>query len=122
MNVLAIFGNHSQQPMKFNSRFRDQAPCSLLPHLERFEDIAANLAQENNRTILWQPPKEPRALVGHYLDTLGMVYVNKFYVLCQALIQALNSDNFFVYGLIGRSLIEHAAILRYYVHDKIKTH
>ena len=105
--------------MKFSAHFRDQAPSSLSPHLDQFETITAALARESNRTILWRPPEDSRALIEHHLDMIWMVYVNKFHVLCQALIQALNSDNFFVYGLIGRSLIEHTAILRYYIHDKM---
>lgn len=106
--------------MKFSERFRDRVSPALIPHLAQFESITANLARENTRMVLWQPPENPRALVKHYLDTLLMVYTNKFYLLCQALIQTMNSDNFFVYGLIGRSLIEHTAILRYYTHEKMQ--
>lgn len=105
--------------MKFSSTFRKQVSDQLIPLLDRFEEVEHLLAAEITETLIWQPPSNPSQLVNHYLDMLWMVYVNKYHLLCQSLIQALNAENFFLYGMIGRSLIEHTAILRYYVTGKI---
>lgn len=105
--------------MKFDPSFRQQVCPQILPLLDRFEEIEATLATLNADTILWQPPEALPDLLDHYLDALFRIYIHKFHVLCQSLIQALNAGNFLIYGLIGRSLIEHTAILRYYVTNKM---
>ena len=105
--------------MKFSSTFRKQVSDQLIPLLDRFEEVEHLLAAEITETLIWQPPSEPSQLVNHYLDMLWIVYVNKYHLLCQSLIQALNAENFFLYGMIGRSLIEHTAILKYYVTGKM---
>ncbi len=105
--------------MKFSSAFRQQVSDQLIPLLDRFEEVEHILADEITETLIWQPPSEPSQLVNHYLEMLWVVYVSKYHLLCQSLIQALNAENFFLYGMIGRSLIEHTAILRYYVTGKM---
>ena len=105
--------------MKFSSAFRNRVASQLIPLLDRFEEVEHILAAEITETLIWQPPSEPSQLVNHYLEMLWVVYISKYHLLCQSLIQALNSENFFLYGMIGRSLIEHTAILRYYVTGKM---
>lgn len=36
------------------------------------------------------------------------------YFLCRSLIRSVNDADFLTYGLVGRSVIEHAAVLRYF--------
>ena len=105
--------------MKFSPAFRQQVPSQLIPLLDRFEEVETILAAETTETVIWQPPSELSQLVNHYLDLLWVVYISKYHLLCQSLIQALNTENFLIYGMIGRSLIEHTAILRYYVSGKM---
>jgi hypothetical protein len=38
----------------------------------------------------------------------------KFSTLMQSVITAVNLDDFLTYGLVGRSMVEHTALLRYY--------
>ena len=105
--------------MKFSPAFRKEVSSQLIPLLDRFEEVETILAAEIKETALWRPPSELFQLMNHYLDMLWVVYVSKFHLLCQSLIQALNAENFLLYGMIGRSLIEHTAILRYYVSGKM---
>lgn len=105
--------------MKFSPTFRQQVSAQILPLLDRFEEVETILAAESRETTIWQPPRELSKLANHYLDMLWVVYISKYHLLCQSLIQALNTENFFLYGMIGRSLIEHTAILRYYVSGKM---
>ena len=105
--------------MKFSPAFRKQVSSQLIPLLDRFEEVETILAAEITETVIWQPPSDLSQLANHYLDMLWVVYISKYHLLCQSLIQALNAENFFVYGMIGRSLIEHTAILRYYVTGKM---
>ena len=105
--------------MKFSPAFRKQVSYQLIPLLDRFEEVETILAAEITETVIWQPPSDLSQLANHYLDMLWVVYISKYHLLCQSLIQALNAENFFIYGMIGRSLIEHTAILRYYVTGKM---
>ena len=105
--------------MKFSPEFRKQVSSQLIPLLDRVEEVETILAAEVTETMIWQPPSGLSQLANHYLDMLWMVYINKYHLLCQSLIQALNAENFLLYGMIGRSLIEHTAILRYYVSGKM---
>ncbi len=105
--------------MKFTPAFRQQVSEQIIPLLDRFEEIETILAGEITETRIWNPPQELPELVNHYLDMLWVVYISKYHLLCQSLIQALNAENFFLYGMIGRSLIEHTAILKYYVSGKM---
>ncbi len=105
--------------MKFTPAFRQKVSTELMPLLDRFEEIETILADQITETKIWQPPEELPRLVNHYLDMLWVVYISKYHLLCQSLIQALNTENYFLYGMIGRSLIEHTAILKYYVSGKM---
>lgn len=86
----------------------------------RFETITATFHSNCLDTlILVQPKNNPHQLYDYYLAALLKVYFNKYTVLCESLIQVLNAENYLMYGLIGRSIIEHTAILRYYVTGKM---
>ena len=104
--------------LKFTPEFRAQVSTNILHLLDDFEKIASTLEFHHEKTVIWQPPAQFPKLLDHYLDALFTIYINKYYVLCKSLIEGLNAGNFFIYGLIGRSLIEHTAILRYYVTSK----
>ena len=106
-------------PLKFARSFREQVYSELLPLLEQFEAISLNLAAYSGKAITWQPPVNLHELLDHYLDTLLQVYLYKYYVFSQSLIQVLNRENYLLYGLIGRAIIEHTAVLRYYVTSKM---
>ncbi|ELR96430.1 hypothetical protein [Gloeocapsa sp. PCC 73106] len=86
----------------------------------KFETITSEFQRSCSSTvILVKPENDPHQLYDYYLDALLIVYFNKYAVLCQSLIQSLESENYLMYGLIGRAIIEHTAILRYYVTSKM---
>ena len=104
---------------KFSQEFRQQVRQQITPLLDRFEELSLNLADRNPGEAIWQPPDNLQDLLDHYLDTLLVVYLHKYSVFSQCLIQVLNEENYLLYGLIGRAIIEHTAVLRYYVTSKM---
>ncbi len=109
---------HNSAP-KFSQQFCQQVEKQIAPLLEQFEELALSLAARSPEEIVWQPPENLQDLLDHYLDTLSMVYLKKYSVFSQCLIKVLNEENYLLYGLIGRAIIEHTAVLRYYVTSKM---
>jgi len=86
-----------------------------------FEEITRGMHEQSSiHKFVWNPPSDSTLLLNHYLDIIWSVHVCKFSELCQALIDTINHKEFIVYGLIGRSLIEHAAVMRYYCKHRMK--
>lgn len=105
---------------KFKPDFSQELDSNLQVLLTIFEQITENFEGNSQTTIILEKPEnDTHKLYDYYLDSLLIVYFNKYAVLCQALIQSLNTENYLIYGLIGRAIIEHTAILRYYVTDKM---
>ena len=104
---------------KFSQKFRQQVGNQITPLLGQFEELSLSLAARIPEEIIWQPPENLQELLDHYLDTLSIVYLKKYSVFSQCLIQVLNEENYLLYGLIGRAIIEHTAVLRYYVTSKM---
>src|ERR1022692_4002929 len=64
----------------------------------------------------WQPELEdPRRLHNSYIQNLVGAYVSKYAELSRAIVAALEREDYLVYALCGRALIETVANLRYYV-------
>jgi hypothetical protein len=105
---------------RFDESVRNSVPPSHHVLLDNFEQVTEAMCQLSGNQFLWDPPDDPRSVLNHYLDVLWSVHVCKFDELCRALIGAVNRGEFIVYGLVGRSLIEHAAVLRYYFMNRIK--
>jgi hypothetical protein len=106
--------------MKFNAQIRQQMAADMGPLLDKFEQITEQLRKNSSITLIWEPlGKDEHDLYDYYLDVLSVVYLNKYYYLCQGLIEALNTESYLIYGLIGRAIIEHTAILRYYLTSKM---
>ena len=110
-----INANH----VKFSSQFKEKLPTDILPSIEKFEEISLILSTYSDKSIIWQPPVDLEELLDHYLDTLLQVYLYKYYVFSKTLIQVLNEENYLLYGLICRAIIEHTSVLRYYVTSKM---
>ena len=104
---------------KFSQEFRQQVKQQIYPQLDEFEKLSLRLADSSPGEMIWQPPENLQELLDHYLDTLLIVYLQKYSVFSQCLIQVLNEENYLLYGLIGRAIIEHTAVLRYYVTSKM---
>ena len=111
--------NQPKLSVKFNSIIRHKLGSDLESCLDQLEELTSFFC-ENEQTLIWSlPENDPHGLYDYYLDALLVVYLNKYRVLCQSLIQVLNRENYLMYGLIGRAIIEHTAILRYYVTGKM---
>ena len=109
----------STDHLKFSSQFKEKLSADILPSVEEFEEISLTLSAYSNQSIIWQPPVNLEELLDHYLDTLLQVYLYKYYVFSKTLIQVLNEENYLLYGLICRAIIEHTSVLRYYVTSKM---
>ena len=119
MNIeFSLLKPQNSEP-KFSQTFRQQVGNQITPLLEQFEELALSLGARSPEEVVWQPPENLQELLDHYLDTLSIVYLKKYSVFSQCLIQVLNEENYLLYGLIGRAIIEHTAVLRYYVTSKM---
>ena len=65
-------------------------------------------------------PKDTTATFNMYLDLIWAAYVNKTSLLLDSFITSVNSENYVTFALIGRSIIENTAILRYYLKTDIQ--
>jgi hypothetical protein len=66
------------------------------------------------------PPNEPRALHNMYARALGCAYARKFGEMCKSISESLRSEQFLLYALAARSLIETTATLRYYIRHEYR--
>jgi len=107
--------------LTFDESVKQSAPAKHQIFFSNFEEITRVMnEQSGDHKFVWDPPNDSTLLLNHYLDIIWSVHVCKFSELCHALVDAINHKEFIVYGLIGRSLIEHAAIMRYYCKHRIK--
>lgn len=108
--------------LQFDESVKRRVPEEHQALLLNFEEITRGMYEHStNNKFVWNPPNNPKLLLNHYLDILWAVHICKFSELCQALIDAVNRQEFIVYGLVGRSLIEHAAVMRYYFKHRIQS-
>lgn len=69
----------------------------------------------------WNPTlDDPRKLHNMYVRNLVTSYVSKFADLSNGILLAIEQQNFLMYALCGRALIETTAILRYYLVEQYK--
>jgi hypothetical protein len=69
----------------------------------------------------WNPTlDDPRKLHNMYARNLITAYVSKFADLSNGVLLAIEQQNFLMYALCGRALIETTAILRYYLVEQYK--
>jgi hypothetical protein len=105
----------------FNDNFRKSNPEYTEGLLSSFKGLALSIHnQSTDKNCPWKPPTESIALLNHYIDILWSMHISKFDQLCQSIVFAKNNDFFLQYGLAGRSLIEHAAVMRYYFRQHVK--
>lgn len=105
---------------KFHSTIVSAAPDAHRVLFRNFETVAETMRKLTKQRFLWAPPTDLRDSLNMHLDILWSAHVVKFSELCEALIESVNRYQFLVYGLIGRSLIEHAATMRYYVKERLQ--
>lgn len=101
--------------ISFSEEIKARAEPKLQKVLEQFAGATLTLTEKSLQEVPWNPPRgDVRSLFNHYIELLWAAYVVKFSSLMRDVILAVNQGDFLTYGLIGRSMIEHAAVLRYY--------
>jgi len=93
----------------------------------KFSDLLRKFELGTNRltkisdilSITWNPSaKDPRIFHNHYIDLIFATFVIKIAQLSESIIIAINRSDYLSYALAGRSLIEHTAMLWYYIQIK----
>ncbi len=102
--------------MDFKQEIKDHVHPELKKLLDAYVKATDTLTEESLLLeVYYKPPEgDSRHLFNQYINLIWTTYIVKFSTLMQSLILAVNRDDFLTYGLIGRSMIEHAAVLRYY--------
>lgn len=95
---------------------------SITEMLDIFRQGTAHLTKMAEKlSFPWDPTQnDPRKLHNNYARNLITGYVSKFSDLSNAILDAIEKENYLVYALAGRSLIETTATLRYYVFHQYK--
>lgn len=91
--------------------------------LDAFDKSATHLgAMAEKSDSDWKPEtvSDPMALHNMYVRALIDAYAAKFSQLSRAVVTAVRDEQYLVYALAGRSLIETAATLRFYVEKEYK--
>ena len=93
----------------------------LIEALRQGNEQLANMAKTfDSAWDLGQKEKDPRRLHNMYAKNLIACYASKFSDLTAGLLDAIGQDNYLVYALCGRGLLETTATLRYYIFHKYK--
>jgi hypothetical protein len=74
-----------------------------------------SMASQVNFPVTFERKESPQQLHDMYARNLFACYVSKYAQLSTALIESVDKEQFLIYGLTGRSLIEMVATLRYYI-------
>lgn len=102
--------------MDFTKEIKNHVIPEMKPLMEEFVKATDLLAEKAvSFEIHYKHPEgDVRKLFNRYVDLVWITYLVKFSTLMQSLIQTVNKDDFVTYGLVGRSMIEHSSIFRYY--------
>lgn len=103
--------------LKFDDEIKKLTNPKIHPILDQIAEAANSLADKAAKIIevVW-PPKhnDIRELFNDYLDLIWGAYTQKISLITSGLISSINNKDFLSYALLGRSLIEHTAVIRYY--------
>lgn len=106
--------------MEFDEGIRRQVRAKVARLLGDFSLAVSELNEKASHQVVWNPPTDDvQVLFNHHVDAVWASHVSKFFLLARSIVESVNGQNFLVYGLSGRSLIEHTAILRYYLSERI---
>jgi hypothetical protein len=99
----------------FNKEIKDKMTPLFKNELFQFVLLANDLYEKSLVEYHFDPNiKEPKLLFNQYVDLLWSSYIVKLSSLMKDLIWAINKDDYLLYGLLGRAIIEHTAIIRFY--------
>ena len=97
------------------SRWESYSTEELIDEFRRGTRHLAKMA--DGLEVAWDPApqKDPRHVHNMYVRNLVSSYVSRFTELCNGVLASLEREDFLVYALCGRALLETTALLRYYV-------
>jgi hypothetical protein len=88
--------------------------------LRTLKDVESDLRAFPVVRIPYAPPRGGRRRVAYLLGVLVAIQAAKFVALSRDLRRCILAADLFLYGRLGRSLIEDAAMLRYYLWATVK--
>jgi hypothetical protein len=101
---------------QFNETIKNVVGTEVRQVLEDFSSATVELCTKASEQVVWNPPTDDvRRLFNHHVDLVWASSISKLSLLAKGIIRSVNDQNFLMYGLAGRSLIEHIAVLRYYL-------
>jgi hypothetical protein len=106
--------------LKFKSTVIDSLPDKDAELFKNFELAIQVIHEQSTQRHIWnQNPKSEVELFNNQLDLLWACHVSKFNELYLGLVHSINEEQYLIYGMLGRSIIEHAATMRYYFKNKL---
>ncbi|TMO74255.1 hypothetical protein CWC17_08655 [Pseudoalteromonas sp. S3785] len=107
--------------LKFKQEIIDSLPDKHAELLKNFEVAIKAIYEQSKQRHIWNSnPNSEIELLNNQLDLLWSCYVNKFDELYTGLVNSINEEHYLIYGMLGRSIIEHAATMRYYFKNALK--
>jgi hypothetical protein len=99
----------------FNKSVKSGINHEIKEELPRFVELADNLAQKSLMEISYDAGiTDLRKLLNQHIELLWGCYIAKLACLTRNVILAVNQEDFLIYGMLGRSIIENAAVFRFY--------
>jgi hypothetical protein len=98
---------------------RSLEPTNLASLLAGIEEIRAILCQQTSASIPIAPAADRLEHVKQQVRVIASLSIEKLKSLCELLHCSIDRKDWLTYGMGGRSLIEHAASLRYYLREKV---
>ena len=105
----------------FSKEIKDQVDNEIQALLAYFADATDKITSESlQHEVPWkQSTGNIQNIFNRHIDLIWAIYTTKFSLLMQSIILAVNREDFLTYGLVGRSIVEHAAVLRHYCKNEI---
>ena len=115
--------------IKFNSNFRNSGGDSVSKCCTWIEDFSFTLSETvisdaeisvSEMYLFNTQDKNPHKLLGQFFKFIHVTYKQKFAELTDEFIDSINNKHFLTSALVGRSIIEATATLRFYNQKLIK--
>jgi hypothetical protein len=102
----------------FNSELKNQMEPEIQKLMDYFAETSDTFLKQSldckNETKYEKPIGDVRSLLNQYIKLLWIMYITKYAMLTQSIIKSLNGYDFLTFTLVGRAIIEHTAVFRYY--------
>ncbi|TKF50302.1 hypothetical protein FCV63_24590 [Vibrio lentus] len=104
----------------FNSEMIQAFPDKYEKLFSDFEKVIINIEELASEKHVWnKSPNDHFELLNNQLNLVWACNVSKLNELYRTLVESINQQQYLIYGMVGRSIIEHVATMRYYMNDKV---